>query len=70
MNTSDNFLHFSNFLNFIYIFVKLYLYKPAIAQHAHVTGHRSYWEPMMIEREQNGGRRKVNEALHIHRMKK
>ena len=44
--------------------------KSAIAEHAHVTGHRIYWEPMVIEREQHGGRRKVKEALHIHRMKR
>ena len=25
--------------------------KSAIAEHAHVTGHRIYWEPMVIERE-------------------
>ena len=44
--------------------------KSAIAEHAHVTGHRIYWEPMVIEREQHGGRRKGKEALHIHRMKR
>ena len=44
--------------------------KSAIAEHAHVTGHKIYWEPMVIEREQHGGRRKVKEALHIHCMKR
>ena len=31
-----------------------------IAEHTHVTGHRMHWEPMVIERQQHGGRRKVN----------
>ena len=44
--------------------------KSAIAEHAHITGHRVHWEPKVIEREQDSGKRKVKEALHIHRMRK
>ena len=39
-------------------------------EHVHVTAHKVHWEAMIIEREQHGRRRKVKEALHIHRMKK
>ena len=31
--------------------------KSAIAEHAHVTGHEVHWDPMIIEKEQHGGRR-------------
>ena len=44
--------------------------KSAIAEHEHITGHRLHWEPKVIEREQHSGKRKVKEALHIHRMRK
>ena len=44
--------------------------KSAIAKHAHVTGHEVHWDAMIVEKEQHSGRRKVKEALHIHRMKK
>ena len=45
--------------------------KSAIAEHAHVTGHRIYWEPMVIERE-TARRKKESERgfWHIHRMKR
>ena len=44
--------------------------KSAIAELAHVTGHEVHWDAMIVEKEQHSGRRKVKEALHIHRMKK
>ena len=44
--------------------------KSVIAEHAHVTGHEVHWNAMIVEKEQHSGRRKVKEALHIHRMKK
>ena len=46
--------------------------KSAIAEHAHVTGYEVHWDAMIdiVEKEQHSGRRKVKEALHIHRMKK
>ena len=44
--------------------------KSAIAEHAHLEGHSVHWAPTIIKRETNGKRRKVKEALHIHRMGK
>ena len=44
--------------------------KSAIAEHAHLEGHSLHWAPTIIERETNGKRRKVKQALHIHRMGK
>ena len=44
--------------------------KSAIAEHVHATGHEVHWEARVIEKEQHGGRRKVKEAIHIHRMQK
>ena len=43
--------------------------RSAIAEHIHSTGHKVHWEARIIEKEQHGRRRKVKEALHIHRMK-
>ena len=42
--------------------------KSAVAEHAHTTGHHVHWKAMVVEREQHGRKRKVKEALHIHRM--
>ena len=42
--------------------------KSAIAYHVHATGLEVHWETRVIEKEQHGGRRKVKEAIHIHRM--
>ena len=44
--------------------------KSTIPEHAHLEGHSIHWAPTIIERETNGKRRKVKEALHIHRMGK
>ena len=44
--------------------------KSAIAEHVHATGHEVHWETRVIEKEQHGGRRKVKEVIHIHRMRK
>ena len=45
-----------------------HLDKSAVAEHAHTTGHHVHWKAMVVEREQHGRKRKVKEALHIHRM--
>ena len=45
-----------------------HLDKSAVAEHAHTTGHHVHWTAMVVEREQHGRKRKVKEALHIHRM--
>ena len=43
--------------------------RSAIVEHIHSTGHKVHWEARIIQKEQHGRRRKVKEALHIHRMK-
>ena len=45
-----------------------HLDKSAVAERAHTTGHHVHWKAMVVEREQHGRKRKVKEALHIHRM--
>ena len=45
-----------------------HLDKSAVAEHAHTTGHHVHWKARVVEREQHGRKRKVKEALHIHRM--
>ena len=45
-----------------------HLDKSAVAEHAHTIGHHVHWKAMVVEREQHGRKRKVKEALHIHRM--
>ena len=45
-----------------------HLDKSAVAEHAHTTGHHVHWKAMVVERKQHGRKRKVKEALHIHRM--
>ena len=45
-----------------------HLDKLAVAEHAHTTGHHVHWKAMVVEREQHGRKRKVKDALHIHRM--
>ena len=45
-----------------------HLDKSAVAEHAHTTGHHVHWKAMVVVREQHGRKRKVKEALHIHRM--
>ena len=46
------------------------LEQSAVAKHVMTEGHAVHWEPFIVEREQDQTRRRVLEALTIHRVEK
>ena len=46
------------------------LEQSAVAKHVMTEGHAVHWEPFIVEREQDQTRRRVLEALAIHRVEK
>ena len=42
----------------------------AVAEHAHSTGHKLFWEPCVIAREPQDTKRRVTEAIGINKLGK